>query len=55
MSDTVRPRIRYWIPEAYVSEEGLRFDVRSFARRGFGGVEVVSCNFFGLSVPEEYR
>ena len=55
MTDTIRPRIRYWIPEAYVSEEGLRSDVRSFARRGFGGVEVVSCNFFGLSVPEECR
>ena len=47
MTDTIRPRIRYWIPEAYVSEEGLRSDVRSFARRGFGGVEVVSCNSSG--------
>jgi len=54
MADT-RPQVRYWIPEGYVSEEGLRADVQALARRGFGAIELVAVNFFDEPMPEEAR
>ena len=36
-----RPKARYWMPHAVVSERGIARDMRDIALRGFGGVEVV--------------
>lgn len=36
-----RPRARYWMPHAVLSERGIARDMRDIASRGFGGVEVV--------------
>lgn len=37
-----RPKVRYWMPHSFVSEEGLARDVADLAARGFGGVEAVT-------------
>ena len=50
-----RPQVRYWIPEAHVTEAGLRADIRSFARRGFGSIELVAVNFFDTPMPDDHR
>ncbi|MDO4537409.1 MAG: glycosyl hydrolase, partial [Coriobacteriales bacterium] len=51
----VRPQVRYWIPEGYVTAEGLRADIRALARRGFGAIELVAVNFFNTPMPDEAR
>ncbi len=51
----VRPQVRYWIPEGYVTAEGLRADIRALARRGFGAIELVAVNFFKTPMPDEAR
>ena len=38
-----RPKVRYWMPHSFVSEEGLARDVADLAARGFGGVEANDC------------
>lgn len=37
-----RPKVRYWMPHAVVSEKGIVADIADIADRGFGGVEVVT-------------
>lgn len=37
-----RPKIRYWMPHALVSESGIAKDMADLSSRGFGGVEVVT-------------
>ncbi len=37
-----RPKVRYWMPHAVVSESGIVKDIADLAARGFGGVEVVT-------------
>lgn len=37
-----RPKVRYWMPHAVVSERGIVRDIADLAERGFGGVEVVT-------------
>lgn len=37
-----RPKVRYWMPHAVVSERGIVRDMADLAARGFGGVEVVT-------------
>lgn len=48
-------QMRYWVPEGYETDAGLRADVRSIARRGFGAIELVGVNFFGTPMPNEAR
>lgn len=55
MRENTAAQVRYWIPEGCVTEEGLRADVRSIARRGFGAIELVAVNFFGTPMPEDAR
>ena len=55
MQKNTAAQVRYWIPEGCVTEEGLRADVRSLARRGFGAIELVAVNFFGTPVPDDVR
>ena len=37
-----RPKVRYWMPHAIVSERGIKKDIADLAARGFGGIEVVT-------------
>lgn len=37
-----RPKVRYWMPHAVVSERGIERDIEDLAARGFGGIEVVT-------------
>lgn len=37
-----RPKVRYWMPHAVVSEKGIVRDIEDLAARGFGGIEVVT-------------
>ena len=37
-----RPKVRYWMPHAVVSERGIVMDIADLAKRGFGGIEVVT-------------
>ncbi|HEX7857742.1 MAG TPA: glycosyl hydrolase [Sphingobium sp.] len=39
---TARPRIRFWTPQAAVSEEAVRQEIDGLYRQGFGGVELVA-------------
>lgn len=36
-----RPRIRWWLPSIYLSEEGIEYDIHSISEAGFGGAEIV--------------
>lgn len=54
-SADTRPQVRYWVPEGYVTEEGLRADVATLARRGFGAIELVAINLFSTKVPDDCR
>lgn len=49
ISMDMRPKLRYWLPDAAVDEADLREEIRQIKARGFGGVEVVVL----ASVPEE--
>ena len=55
MRKNTAAQVRYWIPEGCVTDEGLRADVRSLARRGFGAIELVAVNFFGTPMPDDAR
>jgi hypothetical protein len=37
-----RPRIRYWTPEAAVTDEAIRGDVDAISAQGFGEIELVA-------------
>lgn len=43
-----RPRIRWWLPSAYLSMGGIENDIRSMAEAGFGGAEVVPMPRFDI-------
>lgn len=42
-----RPKVRYWMPHAVVSEKGIVNDIADLAARGFGGIEVVTMRYSG--------
>lgn len=37
---TARPQVRFWTSSAAVTDDGLRGDIDSIAKRGFGGIEI---------------
>ncbi len=41
LDNTMRPKVRYWVPAAAMEEEDLRAELRQLQERGFGGVEIV--------------
>lgn len=49
----LRPRVRYWVPQAAVTEAGIRRDVQRLASHGFGGVELVSMDM-PKGIPASY-
>lgn len=49
----VRPRVRYWVPQAAVTEAGIRRDVQMLASQGFGGIELVSMDM-PQGIPASY-
>ena len=55
MQKNTAAQARYWIPEGCVTAEGLRADVRSIARRGFGAIELVAVNLFGTPMSDDAR
>lgn len=44
-----RPRMRWWLPSAMLSMDGIEKDIRSMAEAGFGGAEVVPMPRFDTS------
>ncbi|PVM77468.1 glycosyl hydrolase [Caulobacter radicis] len=48
-----RPRIRYWTPQAAVTEAGVRRDIQNLAAQGFGGLELVAMDR-PTGVPDDY-
>lgn len=49
----LRPRVRYWVPQAAVTEAGIRRDVQRLASQGFGGIELVSMDM-PKGIPASY-
>lgn len=52
-SRALRPRVRYWVPQAAVTEAGIRRDVQILASQGFGGIELVSMDM-PKGIPASY-
>lgn len=49
----LRPRVRYWVPQAAVTDAGIRHDIQQLAAQGFGGVELVAMSM-PKGIPEDY-
>lgn len=47
-SNPSRPRMRWWLPSTYLSEEGLERDIHAMAAAGFSGAEVVPMPRFDI-------
>ena len=46
-SANVRPRFRYWLPDASVNSSQVADDIRDAGRVGAGGVELMGYNLYG--------
>jgi hypothetical protein len=45
-----RPTFRYWIPDADVNETVLSFDLQQMKSSGWGGVEVIALENYGIEL-----
>lgn len=50
----VRPRFRYWVPDASVNLTGISYDISEAGRVGAGGVELLGYYFYG-DLPGDAR
>ena len=46
-SSNVRPRFRYWVPDASVNLSQLAFDIADAGSKGVGGVEILGYYLYG--------
>lgn len=46
-SSNVRPRFRYWVPDASINLTHLAFDIADAGSRGVGGVEILGYYLYG--------
>ena len=53
-SSAVRPRFRYWVPDASVDLTAVGEDIAGAASAGAGGVEVLGYYLYGGSQPGDY-
>lgn len=49
-ADEFRPKVRYWVPEAFTQKEFLEKDLEDLKKRGFSGIELVP-----MAVEKEAR
>lgn len=50
----VRPRFRYWVPDASVNLSGIAYDIAEAGRVGAGGIELLGYYFYG-DLPGDAR
>ena len=46
-SVNVRPRFRYWVPDASINLSQIAFDIADAGSKGVGGVEVLGYYLYG--------
>lgn len=53
-SSQVRPKFRYWVPDASVDPQGIANDIAAAGQAGAGGVELLGYYFYG-ELPNDQR